>query len=85
MPTNQIRRADKAKRTLLGIEIPRDELALLIAIHCLGMYPPKGVGATEALDQLAASQPDIVRGFRAAAGAAVLYFYERINSAKQPS
>jgi hypothetical protein len=77
--------ADKAKRTVIGIEIPRDELALRIAMPCLGMRPNRPVDATEALDELAATQPDIIRGFRQAADAAVLYFHECINEARQPS
>jgi hypothetical protein len=77
--------ADRVKRTLLGIEIPRDELALRIAIACLHMRPRKPITATEALDQLAASQPDIIDGFRRSADAAVLYFHERIQAGTQPS
>lgn len=77
--------AAKAKRTLLSIEIARDEIALRIAIQCLGMRPKAETGATQALDQLATSQPDIVDGFRRAADAALLYFHEQINAAKQPS
>lgn len=78
----------KAKRTLLGIEIPRDELALRIAIQCTGVRPPAGMKAGDALDQLDRDFPgDIAMGtsFRRAADAAVLYFHERINAARQPS
>lgn len=85
MPTNFPTTAEGAKKTLLGIDIPRDELAFRIAVQCLGMRPTKPMTATEALDQLAASQPDIIDGFRRAADAAVLYFHERINAARQPS
>lgn len=75
----------KAKRTLLGIEIPRDELALRIAIQCLSMRPPAGLTATEALNQLAATRSDIIDGFRRAADASVLFFHECIEAGKQPS
>lgn len=77
--------ADKAKRTLLGIEIPRDELALRIAIQCIGMKPPQGMSATDALNALAKVDADMIDGFRRGADAAVLYFHERINDARQPS
>ena len=81
--------AAKAKRTLLGIEIPRDELAMVIATACTGVRPPRGTPASKALDQL--NEMSVSDGmpmgtsFRKAADAAVLYFHEQINAARQPS
>lgn len=77
--------AQKAKRTLLGIEVPRDELALAIAIPCLRVRPPLGMSAGDALDKMEADFPGMGVGFRRAADAAVLYFHECINAARQPS
>lgn len=78
---------EKAKRTLLGIEIPRDELALRIAQPCLGMIAPPGTDATQALDDMDATGGPVLmgRGFRRAADAAVLYFHECIKAGSQPS
>ncbi|SNT05223.1 hypothetical protein SAMN06295912_1353 [Sphingomonas laterariae] len=79
--------ADKAKRTLLGIAIPRDELALRIAQPCLGMTAAPGTDATEALDAMDRLAGPVPMGtsFRRAADAAVLYFHECINAGSQPS
>jgi len=77
--------ADKAKRHLLAIEIPRDELAYRIAVQCLGVRPTMPMTATAALDQIAAIEPDMIRGFRAAADAAILYFHECIQAGRQPN
>lgn len=79
--------AEKAKRTLLGIEIPRDELALRIAMPCIGARFSGGISATEALDQMNNMGGALPMGdtFRKAADAAVLYFHEQINAARQPS
>jgi hypothetical protein len=82
---------DKAKRKLMMIEIPRDELALRIAIKCTGMKPPAGLSATSALDQLnrvfgaGGGELPMGEGFRQAADAAVAYFHERIEAGVQPS
>jgi hypothetical protein len=76
---------EKAKRTLLGIEIPRDELALRIAQPCLGMRAKAGTDPSAALDDMDKISPGMGAGFRRAADAAVLFFHERINSARQPS
>jgi len=80
--------ADKAKRTLLAIDIPRDELALRIGIACMGIRPPSGTKPADALAQMDLMTPPGVlpmgQGFRDAADAAVLYFHERVKSAKQP-
>lgn len=75
----------KAKRTLLGIEIPRDELALRIAMPCIGARPPAGVDATKALNDLSSINPGMGEDFRRAADAAVSYFHECINAGRQPS
>ncbi len=77
----------KAKRILLGIEIPRDELALRIAQPCLGMIAPAGTDATRALNDMDRAGGPILMGesFRRAADAAVLYFHACINEGVQPS
>jgi hypothetical protein len=83
--------ADKAKRKLIGIEIPRDELAFRIAQPCIGATPPPGTNATKALDDM--DRMGIVPGmafgmgesFRRAADQAVLYFHECIKAGTQPS
>lgn len=79
--------AKKAKRALLGIEIPRDELALRIAQPCLGMVAKPGTDATKAPDDMNKVGGPVLMGesFRRAADAAVLYFHERINAARQSS
>lgn len=83
--------AEKARRTLLGVEIPRDELALQIARGCIGLIPPAGTNASKVLDDmdrmatLDPAMPRMGQGFRRAADLAVLYFHERINAARQPS
>jgi len=81
--------AEKAKRTVLGIEIPRDELALRIMIACTGARPPVGTKASDALAELNALNVDggmpMGNTFRAGADAAVQYLYECINAARQPS
>ncbi len=79
--------AEKAKRTLLGIEIPRDELALRIAQPCLGMIASAGADPTKALDDMDALGGPVLMGssFRRAADAAVIYFHECIKAGTQPS
>lgn len=79
--------AEKAKRTLLGIEIPRDELALRIAQPCIGMTAAAGTDATKALDDMDAIGGPVPMGtsFRRAADAAVRYFHECIEAGRQPS
>lgn len=81
--------AQKARRTLLQIEIPRDELALRIAIKCIGIRPKDGIAATDALDQMNAFTGGTGLGmgdeFRNAADAAVIYMHECIASGVQPS
>lgn len=78
---------DKAKRTLLNIEIPRDELALRIAQPCLGMIAADGTDATKALDDMDALGGPVLMGasFRRSADAAVAYFHECINAGRRPS
>lgn len=75
----------KAKRRLIGIEIPRDELALRIAAPCIGAHPPAGTDASAALDQMDRVHAGMGSGFRRAADAAVLYFHECIQAGVQPS
>lgn len=83
--------ADKAKRTVIGIEIPRDELALRIAMPCTQMRPIGPVNATEALDAMNSLgiTPGMSKAmgdtFRDAADAAVRYFHECVNAGRQPS
>lgn len=78
---------DKAKRKLIGIEIPRDELALRIAQQCIGMRPPPGTDATKALDDMDKMGGPLPMGdsFRRAADAAVIYFHECIQAGTQSS
>lgn len=78
----------KAKRHLIGIEIPRDELALRIAEQCIGLKAPAGTNAGDVLDQMDREHPLPIAmgaGFRRAADAAVLFFHECVNAGRQPS
>lgn len=75
----------KAKRTLIGIEIPRDELAVRIAEAAMGMLRPKGASAAEAFAQMDEIDPGQADRWRTAADRAVLYFHECINAGRQPS
>jgi hypothetical protein len=77
--------AAKAKRTLLGIEIPRDELAVRIAEASMGVRRPAGSTPAEAFAQMEAIAPGQAALWRKAADQAVLYFHECINAARQPS
>ena len=76
---------NRAKRTLLGIEIPRDELAFRIMQKAVGLTPPPGMTWQEAQTMADAAQPGMWEVFRAQADAAVVYFHEQINAARQPS
>lgn len=79
----------KAKRTVVMVEIPRDELALRIGAKCIGLIPPPDVDATAALNEMnvhpGASGDGMGEGFRRAADAAVKYFHECVNAGAQPS
>jgi len=80
--------SEKAKKTLIGIEIPRDELALRIGIACTGVRPPSGMSASGALEQMnemAGAGMRMGDDFRRAADQAVLYFHECISAGRQPS
>lgn len=79
--------ANKAKKTVIGIEIPRDELAFRIAQPCLGITAPPGTDASKALDDMDRLGGPVLMGvsFRRAADAAVQYFHECVNEARQPS
>lgn len=77
--------ASKAKRMLLGIEIPRDELALRIMSEAAHIKPPPGMTAAEAFADIERQMPHMAVIFRAQADAAVRYFHECINAARQPS
>ncbi len=77
--------ADNAKRTLLGIDIPRDELALRMLRAAIGAGPPAGMTAAEALADADRLNPGLAANFRRQAAAAVIFFHECINAARQPS
>jgi len=77
--------ADKAKRTILAIEIPRDELAFRIMQKAVGLVPPPGMTWQEAKAMAEAGQPGMWSIFVAQADAAALYFYEVLNAARQPN
>ena len=76
---------DKAKKAIFAIEIPRDELALRIAMPCIGASYNGEKTATECLDDLNRTVWPMGETFRKAADAAVLYFHECIDAGSQPS
>jgi len=77
--------AAKARHTVLAIEIPRDALAVRIAIPIIGAKPPSDADPAEALDQMDRINPGLSEDFRRAADAAVKFFHECINAGRQPS
>lgn len=77
--------SEKARRNILVIEIPRDELAFRIATACVGLIPIGGNGAKEALDEIRSLRPDLADAFYSAADAAVEFFHECLTSGSQPS
>jgi len=77
--------AEKAKRTVLAIEIPRDELAVRIAMQIIHARPAAGISATQALAEMDKIAPNLSADFLAAADAAVFYLHERINAGVQTS
>ncbi|WP_066723458.1 hypothetical protein [Sphingomonas pituitosa] len=77
--------AEKIKRTLIGIEIPRDELACRLAEAAMGARRPLGATVAQAFAQMDRIDPGQSRRWQAAADAAVLFFHERIKEARQPS
>lgn len=77
--------ADKAKRTLLGIEIPRDELAFRIMCAATNLKPPAGMTVAEAFADADRMAPGMTEVFRHQADVAVHYFHECINAGRQPS
>ena len=80
--------ADRAKRVLIGFEIPRDGLALEIAQRCLQMTAPPGCDPGEQLDKMTHEvAPGVTMGetFRQAADAAVAYFHQAVSGARQAS
>jgi hypothetical protein len=88
IPSELVERQDpasKAKRTLLGIEIPRDELALRIMMAAVGASPPAGMTAAQAIADADRLNPGMASTFRRQADAAVHYFHECVNAARQPS
>ncbi|RSV15698.1 hypothetical protein CA235_07560 [Sphingomonas sp. ABOLF] len=77
--------AEKAKKTVLSIEIPRDELACRLAEASMGVKRPVGATVSQAFAQMAIIDPGQPDRWRAAADAAVLYFHQCLNAARQPS
>lgn len=76
---------DKAKKTLLGIEIPRDELAVRMLEASIGAKRPAGMDAAAALVDMDKLNPGLASSMRAQADAAVLYFWDCIKAGSQPS
>lgn len=78
---------DRARANVLAVEIPRDELALVIGCGVLAVSPPPGTNATWALDEFNKAPipdpavPPVGQGFRNAADKAVAYFHECLNRA----
>ena len=77
-------RAEKARRTVLAVEISADELACRIAEQAIGLRRPIGVSAKAALAQLHATEPNTVDSFYRMAEAAVRYMRECVNAARAP-
>lgn len=77
--------ADKARRTMLMVEIPRDELAFRIMGAMAGFSPPPGVTAAQVMGDMEKVSPEGAEVFRRQADAAVAYFHECIMAARQPS
>lgn len=77
--------AEKAKRTLTLIEIPRDELALRIMCAAIGAKPPAGMTGAQAMADADRLNPGIAATFRNQADAAVQYFHQCITAGVQPS
>ncbi len=77
--------AAKAKRTMLMIEIPRDELACRIAEASMGVKRPIGCSVADAFAQMDLVHPGQSGRWRQAADVAVAFFYECTNAARQPS
>lgn len=75
----------KAKRAIIGIDIPRDELALRMLKAAIGANPPIGLSASEALADAERLNPGLASNFRRQADAAVIYFHECVNAGRQPS
>lgn len=77
--------ADKAKRTLTLIEIPRDELACRIAEASMGLSRPLGFSVAQAFAQMDLVDPGQSARWRRAADRAVAYVHECIAAGVQPS
>lgn len=77
--------AAKAKRTMLMIEIPRDELACRIAEASIGATRAAGLTVAEAFAQMERIDPGQPERWRRSADAAVRYFHECTNAGRQPS
>ena len=71
---------DKLKRKMVGIEIPRDELAVRIAEASMGVKRPMGATPAEALAQAEAVDPGQAKRWRDAADRCVLFFHECIKA-----
>lgn len=77
--------AEKARRNILAIEIPRDELACRIAEKVLEVKRPAGMDSEAALADLDQQRPGTARLFQRAADTAIAYYVECVNAARQPS
>lgn len=79
------------KRKVMMVDVPRDELALRIAVQCTGIRPPVGMAATAALNEMnsqfggGGGHLPMGETFRRAADAAVLYLTECFNAGQIPS
>jgi len=73
--------AEKARRKVLMIEIPRDELAVALMKVAVGASPPLGMTAAQALAEAERVNPGLASQFRQMADAAVQFFHDSINSA----
>ena len=71
---------DKLKRKMVGIEIPRDELACRIAEASMGAKRPMGATAAEALAEAEKVDPGQAKRWRDAADRAVMFFHECIKA-----
>ena len=77
--------AEKARRTVLAVEIPRDELVLRLMMAATQMRPPPGITAAEAITMARRASPETVRVMYEQADVAVAYFHECVNAARQPT
>src|SRR5207244_13630564 len=77
----ELRTPAEARRFLLGVEIPADELTVRLLEAQCGIRRPPHKTAAEALAELDRACPDVVSGFRLGAATAAQFFAECINKA----